>query len=168
MRTSFLSLLALLALVSGSCVAEAPTPTDQPPRPDVSDTIVGMERGALDRWSNADPEGYLAIMADDVTYFDPTQDRRVEGVAAMRAMLAPMTGKFKIDRYEMVNPKVQRVGDVAVLTYNLVNYRKLPSGAETTLNRWNTTEVFREMDGQWKIVSSHFSYTKPELKQTGP
>jgi hypothetical protein len=35
-----------------------------------------MERAALDRWGKGDPEGYLELMARDVTYFDPTSSDR--------------------------------------------------------------------------------------------
>jgi hypothetical protein len=31
--------------------------------------------------------------------------------------------------------------------------------------RWNSTEVYLRVGGTWKIVHSHWSYTKPELKQ---
>ena len=34
---------------------------------------------------------------------------------------------FTDPRYEMTEPKVQRHGDVALLTFNLVNYGKLPN-----------------------------------------
>jgi hypothetical protein len=40
----------------------------------------------------------------------------------MRALYGPFARKIKVDRYEIVNPKVQRSGSVAVLTYNLVNF----------------------------------------------
>ena len=41
-------------------------------------------------------------------------------------------------RFEMLDPKVQRLGDAAVLTYNFVSY-----GGDEDALRWNCTEVFR-------------------------
>ena len=38
----------------------------------------------LDRYIAADPEGYVNLYAQDVTYFDPTAERRVDGLAAMQ------------------------------------------------------------------------------------
>ena len=129
-----------------------------------ADDIIAMERSALDRWGNGDPRGFLDIMAREVTYFDPIQDARVDGLTSMNALLVPWTGKIQIDRYEMLNPRVQRHGDVAVLTFNLVNYRKQPDGSERPVVRWNSTEIYSRVDGQWRIVHSHWSYIRPELK----
>jgi len=67
------------------------------------------------------------------------------------------------DRYEMIDPQVYRAGDAAILTYNLVSHGRSPAG-EATVVRWNSTAVYSKVDGQWKIVHSHWSYTKPELK----
>src|SRR5215467_11089113 len=125
--------------------------------------IIAMERAALDRWGKGDPQGYLEIMAPEVTYFDPFQERRVDGLEAMKALLAPLAGKIKIDHYDMINPRVQRSGDVAVLTFNLVDQATPPGGTDPITARWNTTEIYRRIGGNWKIIHSHFSFTKPEL-----
>ena len=69
--------------------------------------------------------------------------------------------------YEMTEPKVQRHGDVALLTFHLVNYGKLPNRSESVLARWNSTEISCRSDGKWKIIHSHWSYIQPELKQPG-
>ena len=127
--------------------------------------IIAIERTALDRWGRGDPAGYLAIMAPDVSYFDPTQSSRLDGRKAMTDLLVPLTGKIKIDRYEMLNPKVQRYGDAALLTFNLVSYRKQADGTERAIVRWNSTEAYARQDGRWVLVHSHWSYVKPALKQ---
>jgi ketosteroid isomerase-like protein len=124
--------------------------------------IIAMERAALDRWSSGDPEGYLETYAQNVTYFDPTTERRVDGIEAMRALLMPLKGQFKLTRYEILAPDVYRRGDVAVLSYNLVTYGSQPSG-EPIVTRWNTTSAYARIDGVWRIVHSHFSLTQPQL-----
>ncbi len=126
--------------------------------------IIALERAALDRWGNGDPQGYLETYAPDVTYFDPEEQARVDGLGAMKELYVPITGKIKIDHYEMIGPKVQHLGDIAVLSYNLVSYVKRPNG-ESVIVRWNSTEVYGRIEGKWKIIHSHWSYTKPELKQ---
>jgi uncharacterized protein (TIGR02246 family) len=133
---------------------------------DVSSTIIALERGALDRWCRGEPRGFLDLYATDVTYFDPSVDKRVDGRDAMTAYLVPITGQVKIDRYEMLHPDVKRHGDVAILTYNVVNYAKQPDGSEKPRDRWNITEIYRQTGGKWQIIHSHFSFTKPELKKT--
>ena len=127
--------------------------------------IIALERGALDRWGRGDPHGYLEIMAPEVTYFDPTQDARVDGLKAMTDLLVPFIGKIRVDRYDMINPVVQHRGDMALLTFNLVNYRTGADGTEEPFVRWNSTETYARIDGRWRIVHSHWSYVKPELKQ---
>jgi ketosteroid isomerase-like protein len=126
--------------------------------------IIAMERAALDRWSNGDPQGYVEIMAPEVTYFDPNQDKRLDGLQAMRDLLVPLTGKIKVDRYDMLNPTVQRHGDAAVLTFNLVSYRKQADGTERPIVRWNSTEAYARVNGRWQIIHSHWSYVRPDLK----
>lgn len=134
---------------------------------DVSAHIISLERSALDRWIRADPEGYLSIYAGDATYFDPFRDKRVDGLDELRARVAGMKGvtlPFTEPRYDMINPRVQREGNVAILSFNLVNYGK-PTGStvETVLVRWNATEVYRRQNGVWRIIHTHWSFTQPQL-----
>jgi ketosteroid isomerase-like protein len=148
-------------LVSTTMAACAPRSFNAPVP---ANELIALERSALDRWSKGDPGGFFAIYADEITYFDPTRERRIEGIAAMRAILEPVAGKFTIPRYEILNPKVQGEGNVAVLTYNLVNYTRHADGTERPLNRWNSSTVFRRVDGNWRVIHSHWSFTKPNIQ----
>lgn len=132
-----------------------------------ADEVIALERSALDRWGKGDVGGFLSIYADEITYFDPLQDRRVDGLAAIRGVYEPFAGKFTVDRYEMLNPKVQRSGDIAVLTYQIQNYARQADGTERPTTRWNVSEVFRRSDGKWRTIHSHFSYTKPAVRSPG-
>jgi ketosteroid isomerase-like protein len=131
-------------------------------------TIIALERAALDRWGAGDPHGYLEIMAADVTYFDPIQERRIDGLPAMTAVLLPFTGKIKVDRYDMLDPKVQQHGDAALLTFNLVSFRRGADGTEHAIAHWNSSELYARVDGGWRIVHSHWSFVKPDLKEPAP
>src|SRR5688572_17940940 len=91
-----------------------------------ADPVVALARAALDRWGKGDPGGYLELYARDVTYFDPTRDKRIDGIDAMTKILEPIRGLVKIDRYDMIAPHVHRAGDVAILTYNLVSHSRRP------------------------------------------
>src|SRR3989440_9623594 len=86
-----------------------------------SQKIIAMERAALDRWGKGDPQGYLDIMAPEVTYFDPTSEKRLDGVDAVKEYIARVTGQIRIESYDMINPQVQRDADTAVLTFNLID-----------------------------------------------
>jgi ketosteroid isomerase-like protein len=131
---------------------------------DPTTEIIALERAALDRWGAGDPTGYLELFAQDVTYFDPAQERRVDGLDAMIAMLTPFTGRIRVDRYDMLSPVVQHHGDVGVLSFNLLSYRTGPDGIERVIARWNSTEAYRRTDAGWRIFHNHWSFIKPELK----
>ena len=152
----------LIVLFTPVCMGRGAAQTAEQAR---DSDVIATERAAIERWGRGDPDGFLTTYAPEVTYFDPTTERRVDGLPAMTALLAPLRGQIRIDRFEMLNPKVQRHGDVAVLTYNVVNYQKQQDGTERQTARWNSTAVFRRIDGKWRTIHSHFSYTKPELKQ---
>ena len=157
------SLLSLAFSVSSVGIAQQRTPSVDP----VRDEIIALERAALDRWIKLDPQGYLDTYAPEVTYFDPTTDKRVDGQDAMQARFAPMKNikaPFTDPRYELIEPKVQRHGDVAILTFNAVTYGKMAGKPETVLSRWNSTEVYGRVGGKWRIIHSHWSYLKPEIK----
>lgn len=121
---------------------------------DTAATIIGLERGALDRWGRGDPSGFLEISAPDVVYFDPFLDRRIDGVDELRRHYEGIWGKILISRYELLNPKVQLIGDAAVLTFNYVSY-----GGNEDEFRWNCTEVYRREAAGWKIIQTHWSFT---------
>ncbi len=131
---------------------------------DVSNQIIALERGALDRWGRGDPSGYQDIYASEVTYFDPMEDKRIDGLDAIQVRQAPIKGKVHVDRYDMIDPKVQHHGEIAILTFNLISYRTGTNGKETVVGRWNSTEVYCKTGGTWRIIHVHWSYLKPELK----
>jgi uncharacterized protein (TIGR02246 family) len=129
------------------------------------ETIIALERGALDRWGKGDPQGFFEIMAPDQTYFDPLTAKRIDGQDALRKYFAPFAGKIRIERVEMIDPRVQRSGDLAVLTFNLVDHGAQLGGGRKTTARWNSTEVYQRINGSWKIIHSHWSYVQPVLKE---
>jgi ketosteroid isomerase-like protein len=116
-----------------------------------------MERAALDRWGKGDPEGFLEISDPGVVYFDPFQPRRVDGLPALSQLYSELRGKIGIDSAEIVDPKVQVHGDIAVLTFRFVS-----RGNESEM-RWNTTEIYRRSEDGWRIIHSHWSFTQPRL-----
>ncbi len=117
---------------------------------DVKQELVALERQALGAWGSGNPEPNLALLAEDVTYFDDGQKRRLDGLAAVRAYFEPFRGKPLFSSLEIADATVQRCGDCAVLTYRL-----LLNG-----NPFHTTEVFERRDGRWRIIHSHFSKAK--------
>ena len=120
--------------------------------------IISLERAALDRWGNGDPNGFLTIYAPEITYFDPAIEQRLDGHAALTDYYRPFTGKIKIARYDMIGAKVQRHGDIAVLTYNLISETVQPDGKHVPI-RWNSSSVYARISKDWKVIHSHWSLT---------
>ncbi len=125
----------------------------------VTEKIISMERAALDRWGKGDPWGFTEISAEEVTYFDTGTKQRVDGLKALKELYTPREGKIKIERYEMINPKVQIHGNTAVLTFNLIDYVPTSEGLTREVY-WNSTEVYSQINGQWKIIHTHWSKPK--------
>jgi ketosteroid isomerase-like protein len=121
---------------------------------DVTAHVIALERAALDRWAKGDPSGFIELSADDVVYFDPFLERRIDGHAQLTQYYEANRGQVQIARYEMLNPVVQVIGDAAVLTFNFVSW----GGNENEL-RWNCTEVFRRDTHGWRLVQTHWSFT---------
>jgi ketosteroid isomerase-like protein len=120
----------------------------------VADKIITLEKAALTRWGNGDPDGFLEICAPDVVYFDPYREMRVDGLPTLTALYETMRGQVRFDRFELLNPHVQSSGGWAVLTFNYISY----TGDQAS--RWNCTEVYRrEPGGNWLIIQTHWSYT---------
>ncbi len=125
-----------------------------PTSEDIARTIIAMERAALDRWGRGDPSGFLEISAPDVVYFDPFQEMRVDGREALAQLYEDIRGQVSVSRYELLDPRVQVVGDAAVLTFNYVSY-----GGSEDAYRWNCTEVYRRTGDRWEIIQTHWSFT---------
>jgi ketosteroid isomerase-like protein len=128
----------------------------------IAQTIISLEHQALNTWNKGDVEGQLKFYADEVTYFDPITATRLDGWPAVAEYFRTVwPGKVNIPRYEMLNPQVITTGtDVAVLTYNLVNYARDPDDSEKPTTRWNSTQVYRRIGDQWRVVHVHWSFTR--------
>ncbi len=121
----------------------------------IADDIIALEKAALDRWCAGDPDASLALSADDVSYFDPFRESRLDGKAALTALYDGIRGQINAPRHEMIEPKVQVVGDAAVLSFRFVSF----NGSEGARVAWNATEVYRRDAEGWRIIHTHWSFT---------
>ncbi|MFH1194822.1 MAG: nuclear transport factor 2 family protein [bacterium] len=121
---------------------------------EIAATIIEIEKAALNRWGKGDPSGFLEISSKDVVYFDPSLDKRIDGLDELTKYYEAARGKVFIDRFELINPFVQTDSTIAVLTFNYVSF------TGSTESRWNCTEVYRKEKGGWKIIQTHWSLTQ--------
>ena len=145
--------IAALALFSITCFI----PVRAAENASAKELIINRERAALDRWKTGDTLGFIEITGDEITYFDPTLETRITGKKEFQNYLASFAGTFSFPRYELLNPLVQLHGETGVLTFNFVGYSK-----DDKTNKWNATEIYHLVKGEWKLVSSHWSHTKPD------
>jgi hypothetical protein len=121
------------------------------------DIIINKEKAALDRWITGDTFGFVEIASDEITYFDPIVEKRITGIKEFSDYYASFRGKFSLPSYELLNPQIQLYGDTGILTFNFVS-----STNDGKKDRWNATDVYHLIKGEWKLVSSHWSPTKAE------
>lgn len=121
----------------------------------IAEEIIAVEARALDRWCSGDPDGFIDLSADDVIYFDPFRDARLNGKAALQALYEDLRGKIFAPRHEMVEPEVQVIGEAAVLTFRFISW----NGGEEKRVAWNCTEVYGHGPNGWRIIHTHWSFT---------
>ncbi len=96
-------------------------------------------------------------IADDYTEFNPDYSTRLEGKAiAMKLAEAFSKDPGRNMAAEMLNPKVQVYGDVAILSYNYAGIFKNKDG-EMEPDRAKSTRVYVKQDGKWKLVHDNFA-----------
>lgn len=145
---------ALPVLVAVAAICVPPVRADSDAR--VSQEVLTLERQAMDGWLKGNPDPQLAICDSEITYFHAVVEKRLEGFAAVKELYEQYRGRPLFSSYEILNPKVQAVGDVAVLTYRLAQR----NASVTTY--WNATQVYRKRPAGWRIIHSHFSAEKAQ------
>lgn len=97
-----------------------------------------------------------------MSYFDPLTELRLDGHAAVEAYFRRVfEGKLNLLRNDYIHPVVMisDSGDMAVLHYNLRNIVSDGQGGEKPGTPWNSTQVFRLIDGRWRVVHVNWSIT---------
>ncbi|MDA9409781.1 MULTISPECIES: YybH family protein [unclassified Bradyrhizobium] len=128
----------------------------------IGEALLELERSLNERWSAGDSSGYLENYHDELSYFDPHVEKLLVGREAVLGHLRALYEDPHIIRSEYLNPHVivSDGGDLAVLSYNLNTFVSDGKGGEKQLRAWNSTEVYRLIDGRWRIVHSNWALTK--------
>ncbi|MBU0475491.1 MAG: nuclear transport factor 2 family protein [Bacteroidetes bacterium] len=119
--------------------------------------IIGQEKAILNRWITGDTFGFIEAASEEITYFDPGLEKRCTGKTEFHNWIAAFNGTFSLTNYELLDPQVQMHGDVVILTFNFIGFM-----VDGSKDYWNTTEVYKLIEGDWKLISSHWSQTKPK------
>jgi hypothetical protein len=90
----------------------------------MKETILSLEKGAMERWRNGDPWGFVEISAEDVTYVDPGLTTPILGLEEFKAYMKQLEGKIRYQGSEFIDPRVIVAGDAAVLSYKPSGMRR--------------------------------------------
>jgi ketosteroid isomerase-like protein len=134
----------------------------------VAAELLALESAAMERWRKGDPDGFIEISAPEVTYFDTGTSARIDGLEALKTEYDKRKGKIHYDVMEFLNSIVQVHGDTAVLFYNFFSTRLNPDGTIKTRTPWNCTEVFTKINGEWKIIHTHWSFINGQRNESYP
>jgi ketosteroid isomerase-like protein len=94
-------------------------------------------------------------VADDYTEFNSVYSTRIDGKSKNFNLTDASNSGGKSLADEMLNPKVQVYGDVAILTYNFAGALKDDSG-KVTPSKAKSTRVYVKMNGTWRLVHANF------------
>ena len=144
---TFVLICAVIVILCGVLAAANPSTK-------ITQEILALERQTMEGWLKGNPDPTFAILDPEVTYFHAPLERKLDGLAAVKAFFEPYRGKSLFDSYEFFEPTVQVSGDIAVLTYQLVTQ----NGPVTS--RWNSTEVYQHKKEGWRVIHSHWSQVK--------
>ena len=103
-------------------------------------------------YGESDPAPYVEKYADDITYFDPWADGKLEGRTVASEHLLAFTGTIPMVQYEIVNPDVELENDTAIFTFEIDVFDL--DGVQ--LLTWNVTEVYRDAEGDREMIHAHF------------
>ena len=118
--------------------------------------LVAKQKAVLDPYvANSDPAPYVAMYADEVTYIDPNSGGVLANQAA-RDFLMSYAGLIPPFTYEIVEPKVDLLGDTAVFTFICELFLEGEPAVTYT-----TTEIHERAGDGWELVHAHWSVPAP-------
>ena len=143
--------MAVAALFSCTSSVEYPDPEE------ARETVIKMERDALDNWSAGLPSKYSIYMAEDASYTDDVLAHNIKiGIEDVQAYLNTLDTIVPPHTYELINPQVQVNKDMAILHLQYVGEMEGVKGSP-----WKATTVYQYREGEWKMVHANWSVFDP-------
>ena len=129
----------------------------QTPNPSVEDEVIALTYKIWKAETNKDMIEMNKYLADDYTEFNPTYSTRVDGKKLNVTLSEAISmNSGTILAAEMLNPKVQVYGDVAILSYNYAGVSKDIDG-KLINTKAKSTRVYAKIKGEWKLVHANFA-----------
>ncbi len=114
-----------------------------------------------DAYATNDVEGYFGHYTDDATLYFYGARQIVAVYHEQWSVMVDAGGAVEKNDLSDVKVQVMPGDEVAVATYFVDNAKRSPEG-ETAVVRAFETGVWQKIEGEWKIVSLHFTEIAPE------
>jgi len=143
----FASVICLVLLAVNNTSAE-------PSQQAIAAQIIARERASVEAWQKKDKAFWADFLADDATFFGPESPYlETEPKENFLPKFERYADIFKINDFQMHNPRVQIYGDAAVLTYN--SSVSVSMGGQPINYTSKVTSVYIKQGNTWRVVHSH-------------
>ena len=147
-KVSFFVFTLLVLGFSSSLFAQAAAPSAE-------EEIIALTYKIWKAENDKDMATRNKYISDDYTEFNSDYATRIDGKTKNFTLSdANFSGGTSLAD-EMLNPKVQVYGDVAILTYNFAGVIKNNDGKVVT-SKAKSTRVYVNINGTWKLVHANF------------
>jgi len=118
--------------------------------------VIAREKASAEAWQRKDKSFFMDFFLDDATYFGPMSPYlEINPKENFLPKMDKMFELFKMEEFQMYNPRVQVYGDTAILTYNssvMANFAGQPMNYTGKM-----TVVYVKHNGVWKVAHGHES-----------
>jgi ketosteroid isomerase-like protein len=122
----------------------------------IATQIIAREKASAEAWQKKDKAFFMDFYTDDATYFGPMSPYLESNPKEnFLPKLDKMFEMFKMEEFQMYNPRVQVYGDTAILTYNsfvMANFAGQPMNYTGKM-----TVIYVKQNGIWKVAHGHES-----------
>ena len=124
---------------------------------------MGQAQALVDAVASGDRAVWERILDDDGLFVD--EEAHVRTKSEVIGELRPLPPGFS-GQIRLVNPRIARERDVAVLTYDLLETETVEG--QTINARYHQTDVYRAAGGAWRLFASHVTVLPAEAAPLGP
>jgi len=111
-------------------------------------------------YATNDVETYFSFYADDATVYFYGARQDVAAYHELWTALMEAGGGVELNEISDLKVQVLPCGDVAIVTSFVDNRTRDPDGTTSTVRAFET-DVWQKIDGDWKIISLHYSELPP-------
>jgi len=144
----------LFATVIGLVLLAVNNTSAEPSEAAIASQIIARERASVEAWQRKDKAFYADFMTEDATFFSAEspylETDPKENFLPKFDQYAEM---FKINDFQMHNPRVQVYGDTAILTYN--STVSVSFGGQPINYTAKVTSVYVKQGNTWRVVHAH-------------